>query len=245
MLRNAPGSYDGTAVIDRQGDAEQGLFAAQITASSSGILELQGTSSQGKGQLTIFVQRSGPTDVGLTIPAASAVLPGTTVVLKPESPNCYSSAQGAAPSAGVCFNGTDLTVDVSAGPDGDSLHLSVSRADPANRPVFKAPRTYTMAELMQDAMDHNFDSAIEFQSVVEAKLKTETAYLNLLPHLYTNDVLNIASLNILNELKTMGDIAPFLFPTRWIQAAQAKDRTEAEFDAWILTKAARRTSPRD
>jgi hypothetical protein len=237
LLKTAPGAYDGTIVYKRQGSVEQSLFSARITAPSSSELEFQGKDSETESGVAIFVERSGAADIALTIPASSAILANSTVILKQESGVCYSSAAGTVPSAGVCFNGSDLTVDVSAGVGGSSLHISVSRADPANRPVFESPRAYSITELIQRAMDHNFDSAIEFQSVVQAKLKTETDYLNLLPHLNTNDVLNIASLNILNELKTVGDIAPFLFPTRWIQAAQVKDRTEAEFDAWILTKA--------
>lgn len=103
--------------------------------------------------------------------------------------------------------------------------------------VYEIPARYTVAALLKQAMNQNFDSPIQFQRVVQAKLRTETAYRNLLPHLEINDVLNIAALNLLGYLKAVGDLVPFLFPTRWLETKADQYKLEAEFDAWILTKA--------
>jgi hypothetical protein len=224
-------------VLNHQGTVEQMLLSAQISSFSANEIELRGSGDKGEGEVAFVVQWPRSDGIELSVPSTGSVFPRMTVVLHSESPTCYSSAPNAIPSAAVCFNGTDLVVDASQGPAGAAVHISVSRVNGANRPALEVPRTYSLPALMAQAMEHNFNSAVEFQSVVEAKLKTEAAYLNLLPHIDSNDVLNIASLNILNELKTVGDLAPFLFPTRWLQKSEAKDRTEADFDAWILTKA--------
>ena len=141
-----------------------------------------------------------------------------------------------------CKTGDDLSLELKRASTRDSLTIALSPVDEetegtqTNIPV-EVKKAYSVEELQTRAMEQNFDSPIQFQKVMEAKLKTKTAYLNLIPHLSVNGVLNIASLNLLGVLKAVGDLVPFLFPTRWIYAKQQKISTEAEFDGWILSKA--------
>ncbi len=119
----------------------------------------------------------------------------------------------------------------------DAFTLAVSRTTDPDHPVYEIPQIYTLAQLFKRSMDQNFDSPIQFEKVVQAKLKMEGAYLNLAPHIAIISVLNVASGNLLNILKAVGDLVPFLFPTRWMEVKAAKYQRESEFDAWILTKA--------
>ena len=222
-----PGQY--------RGSINQDLDEATVTQKSAGLLEVYNQSSKGAAPIRFQVQREKAGELRLLLKDLNH--PDLAdLVLKKSSPTCLASKEDKAVSAVLCFNGVDLSVALNWGTE--TLTISVSRVDPNDHPsVDRTSKSYSVSELFQKALDQNFDSAIEFQRVVQAKLTTENDYLNLIPHLSLNSVLNIAALTDLGYLKAVGDIVPFLFPTRWLEAKEAKLKSEAEFDAWILSKA--------
>ena len=240
LAATMPGQYHGTLVTKHGAVVEQGPNLTTVSMKSKGVLELNSQPENGGFPVLFLIQAERAGEVTLTLENWSNSSE-TKLLLKPSSSNCVATApSGEASSifAVLCLTGTDLSVDVNWGPGLDALTLSVSRVDPSIHPVFeRSSKSYSVSELFQQALNQNFDSVIEFQRVVQAKLNTETDYLNLIPHLSVNSVLNIAALNNLGYLKAVGDIVPFLFPTRWLEAREAKYRSEGEFDAWILSKA--------
>lgn len=94
-----------------------------------------------------------------------------------------------------------------------------------------------MDQLIQRAKDSNFESQIAFEQFVQAKLAAQNAMLNLLPHFSTSTVLNVASLNLLNVAKSVGDLVPFLLPNKWFHARDEKFQSDAEYDGWVLMRA--------
>ena len=101
-------------------------------------------------------------------------------------------------------------------------------------PTLEAPQSYTLAELMDRAKSHNFESVIEFQKVMIAKYTAVNAEMNLLPHGNTTDLFNIMSLSLFTGLKSIGDLVPFVLPSRWIRVAGEKDLLASEQDAWTI-----------
>jgi hypothetical protein len=101
-------------------------------------------------------------------------------------------------------------------------------------PKLEPPQVYTLAQLMDRAKAHNFKSVVEFQKVMTAKYDALTADLNLLPHANVTDALNILSGSLYTELKSIGDLVPFILPSRWIRVFGANDLLDSEKDAWKI-----------
>lgn len=122
-----------------------------------------------------------------------------------------------------------------AGPDNARVAaLDLTRLLTDAMPTLEAPQSYTLAELMDRAKSHNFESVVEFQKVMIAKYTAVNAEMNLLPHGNTTDLFNIMSLSLFTGLKSIGDLAPFVLPSRWIRVAGEKDLLASEQDAWTI-----------
>ena len=100
----------------------------------------------------------------------------------------------------------------------------------------ETPQAYTVATAIDRAMKMNFDSRIEFEHVIQAKQNAKAAYLNLLPHLSINSILALVVPSPASILSVAGDLVPFLLPSRWFQAKQAKDNSWAEQQALVLMR---------
>ena len=91
------------------------------------------------------------------------------------------------------------------------------------------PRPYSLDELRRRAREMNFDAKLQFQQLITAKANMRMHYLNLLPHLSMNTVLTVAtSVPFIGWIGAIGDLAPFLLPSRWFQAAEASHLKKAE-----------------
>ena len=99
------------------------------------------------------------------------------------------------------------------------------------------PAAFSMDQLIQRAKYSNFDSQVAFEQFVQAKLSAQNAMLNLLPHFSTITILNVASLNLLNVAKSVGDLVPFLLPNHWFHARGERFQSDAEYDGWVLMRA--------
>lgn len=148
---------------------------------------------------------------------------------------CFGSQQE---DARMCFAGGELYFELPARTSGERFMLL---AEPATgravAPPMETPRTFSMAEITDRTINHGFDSRIEFERVVQARLNAEHAMLSLLPRITANTVLSFIVFGALGPLAIIGDIAPFLFPTRWTQARQQAILADAEFAGMILMRA--------
>ena len=236
LLFEATGHFQGNSLSRKATQVKQAQVTAEITLVSKNELHLSTAALDNPADTSQFIFRIESKK------KAQFFFPGgdsAGISLKPSVKNCLTTEN--IPdhlSATICFNGIDLTIELDWGQSTNKAYtLSVSRVGITDLPKFEKPQTYTVAQLIDRAMKQSFDTAVQFERVVQAKLKTQTAYLNLIPHLSTNAVLNIASMNLIGYLKAAGDVVPFLFPTRWLETKEAKFQSEAEFDAMILSKA--------
>ena len=106
-----------------------------------------------------------------------------------------------------------------------------------SQPVLEIPRTYTLSEALQAALQMNFGTRIEYEHAIQARLSAKSAYLMLLPHLSSGSVLQAIGGGTIGIIQGLGDFAPFLFPSRWFQADQAAKRSLAEDDTLALMRA--------
>jgi hypothetical protein len=199
----------------------------QITAqgktqtAQSGTFEIQ---TDGSGKVTV------DTSTGEFEKADLSLLSKST---------CYQTTDNSASPVvlQLCVNTGQISLNVSDKQGVSQFKLQLSILTQAETPVMEKPASYTLSQLMNRAKTRNFQTVIEFQNVIQARDESVNAYENLLPHFNTSDVLNIASMNALNIAKTVGDLAPFLLPDRWIRATQEKDSYLGAIEAWDVMDA--------
>jgi hypothetical protein len=109
-------------------------------------------------------------------------------------------------------------------------------ASPESVPL-EAPQSFTLAEARQRAWDRSFDSRLEFEHLLQASQSARAAYLNLLPHLSLIAIASNLPPSASGLASSIGDLAPFLLPNRWIQARRASLEARVQEDAWILMRA--------
>lgn len=148
---------------------------------------------------------------------------------------CYRQQvpKGETPSeTAICLQGSEIYLDLIS-TSGAVLELFIDPVPNAQPSPLEPPAAYTSEELFQRASTQDFDTRIEFEKVVAARLSAENAVKNLLPHFTMNDVLNVLSLNVLNILKAIGDIGAFAVPSNWTHAKEAEFQSQAEYYAWV------------
>ena len=94
----------------------------------------------------------------------------------------------------------------------------------------EVPQNYTLSDAVKYAMNNSFQSKGEFERVMQASLLAKNARLNLLPHLSIGSILAITkgAADPQGLIGAIGDLLPFLLPTRWIKAKNAQLQSKAE-----------------
>jgi hypothetical protein len=101
---------------------------------------------------------------------------------------------------------------------------------------FEEPRPYSQSDLIERGRTRAFSSRIEFEHLVQAKYTAKTTWLNLIPHLSINSIIGLGSISMASLLGSVGDLVPFLLPTRWFMARGATARDQAEAQALVAMK---------
>ena len=226
-LASVPGNY--TGFIGNE------LVTAQISKQPKSVLRIEVRSVLEKKQwaLSLYPQKGGK--IGLVPPAG---LPGKSV-LKAKNEECFESLESNKyMQARLCFNGTELSVELYDKEPAPVFELLLERANRHAVPVFEQPRNYKLEELLTRTSLQNFETRAGFERVLQSRLAAKNAYDKLWPHLSFNTVFSaVISLNISTAARAVGDLVPFLFPTRRKQAGRMKFEAKADYYAWILTKA--------
>jgi hypothetical protein len=106
-------------------------------------------------------------------------------------------------------------------------------------PVMETPADYKLSELVARAVSRSFSSQIEFENVVQARLNSESAHLNLVPHFSLGDLMGVSSIvaSWTSLVRMVGDLAPFLIPSNWFKARTAGFQSDAEAYGYKLMQA--------
>lgn len=162
---------------------------------------------------------------------------------RPESELYYNNRSG-------CFEDdeTDLcTADVDAGTE-IRYHRQDARGevslilDPSDSPgglSMEAPKKYKLSELVNIAKNKSFSSKVQFSVAMQSRDNAMASRLNLLPHVGVNDVVSFATsgINTLGLIKSIGNLAPFLFPSRWFKASALKSQALVDQDSYYIMQA--------
>jgi hypothetical protein len=104
-----------------------------------------------------------------------------------------------------------------------------TQIDAGGMPNLETAGDYTAIQLRDRARKWSFNSRTEYEKLVTAKANFRLNYLNLLPHLSSNSIIGIATFSgVGGLLSSIGDLAPFLLPTRWLSASIGDDNYKAE-----------------
>jgi hypothetical protein len=142
-----------------------------------------------------------------------------------------------------CWDAKDRSVHICASSDGiisdirqrdgegDELWgIHLQYAPVQTPPQYETPKSFSLSEAMELSSKMSFDSRIEYEHVLQAKHGAKAAHLNLLPHLNISDVFNNLTPSFGSLAASVGDLAPFLLPTRWLQAKNAAINAQVESD---------------
>ena len=114
-------------------------------------------------------------------------------------------------------------------PDINFISSNYGNTTPDNQSQFEKPRIYSLDELKSIAQKLNSDNQIGLENLKMAKMNMRLHYQNLLPHLSINSAVTVLTSGLtLGLLTAIGDLVPFLLPTRWVQAKQNADMYKAQ-----------------
>jgi hypothetical protein len=102
--------------------------------------------------------------------------------------------------------------------------------------TLEEPFDVSLEEGVTMALDGNFVSRESFAVAYQAKQQATAAYLNLLPHLNVG-LLWYASPTPYSAASGIVNVAPFLLPTRWLDAKRASLESRVQFKALGIVKA--------
>lgn len=161
-------------------------------------------------------------------------LPDGVMRLEEES-GCYVSRLEK--RAQLCFSKNRFLLEVTRSDQVPIFSLSADRFKKEPALELEEAKKYRLVDLVGMAFEKNFESRIQYEHLLQAKSKTRAAYLNLLPHLSFSTALSVGTAAAQGMYASAGDLAPFLFPTRWFQAKEAALKSQAERDALLIMQA--------
>ena len=229
------GKYEGT--WSKKGSLDALPVHATIVANSdeTATASLVGPSSK-PDALKVQFEKTGKTSAALTITGkitAELSLKWNSSRSSKTRP-CLSSDEGE-----LCFSDDELvfsfkdaagiqnTVAMTKVPEG----ISTLARGPTT------PKVYTLMELLDLANQYDFATRIEYQRYLESRFNAKAAALSLLPHISLGGQAGLLDgFTLGSALGMVGDLVPFLLPTRWLQKKEAKIASKAEHLSEIIIR---------
>lgn len=229
-LLEISGHYKGFFVERKASHVTQTTVSAKAKRSANDRISIEITTQDGHAD--------GPWSIAIKIENKDKLLISAPELLdRPEtiprsSEDCFVSKR-----ITFCQAGREISIDFAGDEKAPAVSFILDRGSLGQKPTFENPKDYTIADLLDRALTRSFESRIEFEHVVQAKLSAKNSWLNLLPHLSINSITAIAMRDVASLIGAIGDLVPFLLPTRWLQAKEADHRAAAERDAYVIMRA--------
>lgn len=144
---------------------------------------------------------------------------------------------------------TSVSADLKAAADGQPsavrsviFNSSVGRGADLSVEALASPTTSEMvtvkvSQMRYRAAHQSFESREEFQQLQIAKANMRLHYLNLLPHLTMNSIVAVTTATDgIALLTSIGDLLPFLLPSRWLGSAASKHLERAEVWSYQIVR---------
>lgn len=235
----AAGSYEGIFVQQAGAKTTQTVITGKVV--STGTLHLDTTlttieETPRSWEYVLSANTHG--QVSVTDKAT-----GATIALKSSLGSCYinsDAADDASATTRLCYNNNELDINVPSADGGSKLSFTLNRADSDAMPTLETPADFKLSALAKQALTRSFNSQVMFESVVQARLNAQAGYENLIPHVTVGNVISMFTLSTVSFTSLIGfvgNLAPFLIPSNWFHATQAKFQSDAERYAYLLMQA--------
>ena len=137
----------------------------------------------------------------------------------------------------LCKIASDFIFDIFTAKGDLLLSVSALKMTDRHRPSFEVPRQVKFTEGRHRIITSNFESRIQLESQIQARLQARKAMLDLAPRLSFAVITGILLSDIGSFMDAAGNLLPFLFPSRWLMAYQSKWLAAAQNDALLLLRA--------
>lgn len=147
------------------------------------------------------------------------------------SGNCYNGSN-ASSSLKFCYNKDEVQFDLSDKSDSSkNLKATLTKNDDLNL-LNNVSNVYKVDELLGRAKFLNYTASENAQQVYRSKEQIKVSLGNLLPHVNIGDALGFATSGPVSFVSSVGNLAPFLFPSNWFQFKEAKELNKAEIKSY-------------
>ena len=233
-LEDLVGRYDGFVATGAAGAMEnQYVVSGNLKQTTDQLFTLRVSTAGNRRRWGVHARIGGGNRLFL---ASRRIDTGvdTLITLTKESDNCFSGE-----GAKVCNYQTELYVEMPAALRGEHAVLVLRKITDSTAPLptLEQPRAYSLTELFERALFDGFEARTEFERYTQARLNAQHAALSLLPHFSANTALSFIVFGAMGPFALIGDLAPFLFPSRWAEAARMDLLSDAEFHGLLLAKA--------
>lgn len=144
-----------------------------------------------------------------------------------------------------CFSGKNPQVEIKLCYENNGIGLQFSDLKNTNNNLVvnvikssdisslnNSSNQYTVDELLGRAKFLNFNLQENAEVVFRSKEQIKVSLGNLLPHINTSDILGFATAGPVSFVSSVGNLAPFLFPSNWFQFKEAKELNKAEVKSY-------------
>ena len=197
---------------------------------------------ENRNNFDILIQRTSLNSFSINIPILGQI------IFKPkkytaDTPigrfNCYRSEQNYL--IDICAGSDEFKIFVKSQNHEPLLSLTAGQFSRQAPFQLEEPKAFTLKEAINRSLTQSFASRIEYQKMMQAQDQVATSYLNLLPRVRflssASFIGAVLTLNPFSMIFAVGDLAPFLFPTRWISARQSQHQANVQKDSYRIMQA--------
>jgi outer membrane protein TolC len=224
VISQISGLYEGSLTTQTSTGFQKTSVSSLIPLTKGGSKKIDVT---GASQVSLSLEVSDLTDSSLTLSSSLVLSAPTSLQFDPES-GCYLT-HGTF-DVELCASEPEITFSINDGQGKSLLALVLYANQPAPAPS-EIPQTFTLSQAIARAQKMSFQSKIEFEHVIQARASASAAYLHLVPQLTFSTIANNIEPGISSLVAAIGDLAPFLLPSRWIEAKEATQQSQAEQDS--------------
>lgn len=221
------GHFEGEIFEKTNTGISERAIAIDISYPNQGEGTINVATLSGQSLFRLSVENESDGGIRLSLPE-----PWNSKVELTSDSDCYVREEE--PPVHFCFTSDRVFLEVLDSQKDPLFTLSGDRLHHDESFQMEVPKAFTLVEAIHTARQKNFNSRLEYQRLIQAKHTAKAAYLNLLPHLSLSTVLSNLAPCAGSLLSTVGDLAPFLLPNRWLQAREAAQAARAETDAVVL-----------
>ena len=225
------GHYEGSLIRRTSGGLNEITVQAEISQQDQQCWKVDVKTTSGTVVETPTVVDQSTGDISLTVP--SLAMSGQIL---PIQQDCFVAT--AKTQTRLCQDSTHLLIEVRDAV-GVVYSLSLTAFSVGTPLPPEIPANYSLDDAMKHTFNGSFETRAQFERAIEASHVASNAYWNLLPRLNINLGVSAAKSvtgGFLELLGAVGDLAPFLLPTRWIQASIAAKHSDAEKTGLLIMR---------